>query len=70
MSQFDDLLDWLNGLDAWAQWVVGLFLTLLTWASVRLAMRKIVLDFVRQTSIDWPTMLSLEPSNNCITNAY
>lgn len=57
MSQFDDLLDWLNGLDAWVQWVVGLFLTLLTWASVRLAMRKIVLDFVRQTSIDWDDQL-------------
>lgn len=57
MSQFDDLLDWVNGLDAWAQWTVGLFLTLLTWASVRLAMRKIVLDFVRQTSIDWDDQL-------------
>ncbi|MBQ48586.1 MAG: hypothetical protein CMP10_14360 [Zetaproteobacteria bacterium] len=57
MSQFDDLLDWLNGLDAWAQWIVGLFLTILTWASVRLAMRKVVLDFVRQTSIDWDDQL-------------
>ena len=57
MSQMDDLIDQLNGLDAWAQWVVGLFLTLLTWASVRLAMRKIVLDFVRQTSIDWDDQL-------------
>ena len=53
----DDLIDQLNGLDAWVQWVVGLFLTLLTWASVRLAMRKIVLDFVRQTSIDWDDQL-------------
>ena len=57
MSQMDDLIDQLNGLDAWVQWVVGLFLTLLTWASVRLAMRKIVLDFVRQTSIDWDDQL-------------
>ena len=57
MSQMDDLIDQLNGLDAWAQWVVGLFLTLLTWASIRLAMRKIVLDFVRQTSIDWDDQL-------------
>ena len=57
MSQFDSLLDWLNGLDAWAQWTVGLFLTILTWASIRLVMRKIVLDFVRQTSIDWDDQL-------------
>ena len=57
MSQMDDLIDQLNGLDAWAQWTVGLFLTLLTWASIRLAMRKIVLDFVRQTSIDWDDQL-------------
>ena len=57
MSQFDDLFDWLNGLDAWAQWTVGLSLTILTWASIRLVMRKVVLDFVRQTSIDWDDQL-------------
>ena len=57
MSQVDDLLDWVNGLDTWAQWIVGLSLTLLTWASIRLVMRKIVLDFVRQTSIDWDDQL-------------
>ncbi|MGY8670715.1 MAG: mechanosensitive ion channel family protein [Candidatus Poseidoniales archaeon] len=53
MSQIDDLLEQLNGLDTWAQWIVGLSLTLLTWGSIRLVMRKVVLDFVRQTSIDW-----------------
>ena len=57
MSQVDDLLDWLNGLDTWAQWAAGLSLTLLTWASIRLVMRKVVLDFVRQTSIDWDDQL-------------
>ena len=56
-EQFDDLIDWVNGLDAWAQWTVGLFLTILTWASIRLVMRKVVLDFVRQTSIDWDDQL-------------
>lgn len=57
MSQVDDLLDWLNGLDTWAQWAAGLSLTLLTWASIRRVMRKVVLDFVRQTSIDWDDQL-------------
>ena len=57
MSQFDDLLDWVNGLDTWAQWAAGLSLTILTWASIRLVMRKVVLDFVRQTSIDWDDQL-------------
>ena len=57
MSQFDDLLDWVNGLDTWTQWAVGLSLTILTWASIRLVMRKVVLDFVRQTSIDWDDQL-------------
>lgn len=57
MSQIDDLLDWVNGLDTWTQWAVGLCLTILTWASIRLVMRKVVLDFVRQTSIDWDDQL-------------
>ena len=57
MSQIDDAIDRLNGLDTWAQWSVGLVATLLTLAIVRLLMRKVVLDIVRKTAFDWDDKL-------------
>ena len=57
MSQIDDVMDKLNGLDAWMQWSFGLALTLLTVAIVRFLMRKVLLDFVRKTSFEWDDKL-------------
>lgn len=57
MSQIDDVMDKLNGLDAWMQWSFGLALTLLTVGIVRFLMRKVLLDFVRKTSFEWDDKL-------------
>ena len=53
MSAINDAVDTLNGLDPWMQWGVGLFSTLLTVVIVRTLMRKVVLDFVKATSVEW-----------------
>lgn len=57
MSQIDDVMDKLNGLDTWMQWSFGLVITLLTVGFVRLLMQKILLDFVRKTSFKWDDKL-------------
>lgn len=57
MSQIDDALDWLNELDTWAQWVVGLTATLLVLGIFRLILKKVVLDFVKKTPFDWDDKL-------------
>ena len=57
MSQIDDAIDQLNGLDSWAQWGVGLVATLLTLSIVRLFMKKVVLDIVKKTAFDWDDKL-------------
>ena len=57
MSQFDDALETLNGLDAWMQWSVGVAATLLTVVVVRFLLDKILLDFVRKTSFGWDDKL-------------
>ena len=57
MSQIDDAIDQLNGLDSWAQWGVGLVATLLTLSIVRLLMKKVVLDVVKKTAFDWDDKL-------------
>ena len=57
MSQIDDAIDQLNGLDSWAQWGVGLVATLLTLSIVRLLMKKVILDIVKKTAFDWDDKL-------------
>jgi small-conductance mechanosensitive channel len=57
VSQIDDALDWLNELDTWAQWVVGLTATLLVLGIFRLILKKVVLDFVKKTPFDWDDKL-------------
>ena len=57
MSQIGDALDWLNELDTWAQWVVGLTVTLLALGIFRLILKKVVLDFVKKTPFDWDDKL-------------
>ena len=57
MSQMDDAIDKLNGLDTWAQWATGVVATLLTLAILRLVMRKVILNFIRRTGFDWDDQL-------------
>tara|TARA_B110001452_G_scaffold227305_1_gene202130 strand:- start:139 stop:1440 length:1302 start_codon:yes stop_codon:yes gene_type:complete len=57
VSQIDDAIGQLNGLDSWAQWGVGLIATLLTLAIVRLVMKKVVLDIVKKTAFEWDDKL-------------
>ncbi len=57
MSQIGDAVDWLNELDTWAQWVVGLTATLLVLGIFRLILKKVVLDFVKKTPFDWDDKL-------------
>ena len=57
MTRIDEAIDTLNGLDAWMQWGVGAFSTLLTLLIVRSLMKKVILDFVKATSFDWDDRL-------------
>ena len=49
----DDLTEQANGLDTWAQYALGLTLTLVVLLIVRFLMRKIILDFVKATTFTW-----------------
>ena len=57
MSQVEQAIDWLNGLDPWAQWIFGLVSTFMALGIVRLFMKKVVLDFVKKTEVKWDDML-------------
>ena len=57
MSQFEQAIDWLNELDPWAQWGVGIVSTFMALGIVRLFMKKVVLDFVKKTEVKWDDML-------------
>jgi len=57
MTQINDLLDKLNGLEPWAQWAFGIIATLITIGLVRFMFQKIVLKFVRKTYFDWDNKL-------------
>ena len=51
MSQVEQAIDWLNELDPWAQWGVGIVSTFMALGIVRLFMKKVVLDFVKNLSV-------------------
>ena len=57
MSQVEQAIDWLNELDPWAQWGVGIVSTFMALGIVRLFMKKVVLDFVKKTEVKWDDML-------------
>ncbi|MDP6200087.1 MAG: mechanosensitive ion channel [Candidatus Poseidonia sp.] len=57
MVTVDEVIDQVNGLDAWAQWSVGAGLTLLSLLIVRFLMKKVILDFVKATSFKWDDAL-------------
>ena len=53
LSTVDDIIDQANGLDTWAQYALGLGLTLVVLLIVRFLMRKVILDFVKATTFTW-----------------
>ncbi|MDG1538482.1 MAG: mechanosensitive ion channel family protein [Candidatus Poseidonia sp.] len=53
MVTVDEVIDGLNGMDAWMQWSTGLILTVMSILTVRFLMKKIVLDFVKATAFEW-----------------
>jgi small-conductance mechanosensitive channel len=57
MTQLNDLLDKLNGLEPWAQWAFGIVATLITLGLSRFMFRKFLLNFVKKTSFDWDDKL-------------
>ena len=57
MTIIADVLTWLDDLDLWAQWVVGLILTLVALGIFQIIFKKIILDFVKKTSFDWDDKL-------------
>ena len=57
MTSIADVFTWLDDLDLWAQWVVGLILTLVALGIFQIIFKKIILDFVKKTSFDWDDKL-------------
>ena len=57
MTVVDDIIEQANGLDVWAQYVLGLGLTFVSLAIVHFLMKKIILDFVKATTFTWDDYL-------------
>ena len=57
MSQIQDTLDRINELDALPKWGIGLGLTLVALGVIRIVLKKVVLDFVKQTEFGWDDKL-------------
>ena len=57
MSQVGQAIDWLNELEPWAQWVVGIVSTFMALGIVRFFMKRVVLKFVKKTEVKWDDML-------------
>jgi small conductance mechanosensitive channel len=57
MSQVGMAIDWLNELEPWAQWIVGIVSTFIALGIVRVFMKKVVLNFVKKTEVNWDDML-------------
>ena len=57
VSQIQDTLDRINELDALPKWGIGLGLTLLALGVMRIVLKKVVLDFVKQTEFGWDDKL-------------
>ena len=53
MTVVDDRIEQANGLDVWAQYTLGLGLTVVALAIVRFLMKKVILDFVKATTFTW-----------------
>tara|TARA_Y100000991_G_C21957543_1_gene342823 strand:+ start:537 stop:1838 length:1302 start_codon:yes stop_codon:yes gene_type:complete len=53
LTVLDDIIEQANGLDLWAQYTLGLGLTVVALAIVRFLMKKVILDFVKATTFTW-----------------
>ena len=56
-SQIEDTLDKINDLDILPKWGIGIGLTLLVLLVIRLILKKVILDFVKQTAFGWDDKL-------------
>ena len=56
-SQIEDTLDKINDLDILPKWGIGIGLTLLVLLIIRLILKKVILDFVKQTAFGWDDKL-------------
>ena len=52
MSQVGMAIDWLNELEPWAQWIVGIVSTFIALGIVLVFMKKVVLNFVKKTEVN------------------
>ena len=57
LTQIEDALDKINELNVWAKWGIGLALTLVALVVARLIMKKVDLDFVKKTKVEWDDKL-------------
>ena len=57
LSQIEDTLDKINDLDILPKWGIGIGLTLLVLLIIRLILKKVILDFVKQTAFGWDDKL-------------
>ena len=57
MSQIQDTLDKINELDVLPKWGIGLGLTLLALGVMRILLKKVILDIVKQTAFGWDDKL-------------
>ena len=53
MTVVDDIIEQANGLDVWAQYALGLGLTVVALGIIHFLMKKIILDFVKATAFTW-----------------
>ena len=65
LTQIEDALDKINELNVWAKWGIGLALTLVALGIARLIMIKVVLDFVKNTKVEWDDKLFV-PVSKCV----
>ena len=56
-SQIEDTLDKINDLDILPKWGIGIALTLMVLGIIRLVLKKVILDFVKQTAFGWDDKL-------------
>ena len=53
MTVVDDIIEQANGLDVWAQYALGLGLTVVALGIIHFLMKKVILDFVKATAFTW-----------------
>ena len=57
LSQIQDTLDKINDLGILPKWGIGIALTLMVLGIIRFVLKKVILDFVKQTAFGWDDKL-------------